>query len=798
MSVEKTFVPMTPMWETHTDKLTNRLLLGGYALFYIDTQRDTPKRVYKQTGSPPNYSFIEVGELAVVGINTPAFRSAWRVDLNSQGAFDDIIFGNILNSDGTENELYFVEFYSRNNEFQFSREGVPYPSGSGGITPSITTNNINYIDNGQFLFHNNVLYYEEDDLKTDGKIQQPITNIAIGGWTFEVPVGTTSSNYVTFEPLPEYSELPEKSPKFFVRIKCANPSAGDTQKDLCITYNDVNKFQYNQEKFTISFTAESMSGSTISAQLVLIKNYGQTSEATTLTNFTISPILQKYSASFSFGDNTGKDISDNNFLKLVIRISPTFASDVKITDFILNEGEITSPVYPYITQRQDLTNSIFDEIIPDANGMNFGLPMVYTSKGLTFDDSSVGSLHFSALSSPPSGYFLCDGTKYETNSFSQDGVPLSRLLNKIILTDNSSYITPMFGTGADYATVYLAQPDSVSTPKIILSNNSTGTGQPVRDGSIPTGFSFFEITSGYDGDLNIYSRLCEHGELINFFGQKIGAMHGSVNAYDTGFFINLIYNSANTRFVGDILIPSNINIQGLNSKGFVIGNDTQSILFWFSYNGQGTIPSHPHDINIKINIFTDCSIKDLIYIVSNAINGVKQTLVTTTDAVSSIPQGSSFLFTVNNVNYCVYFIVDGNGNKPNISGSKMIKCSLSSSDTNIRFIIAKSINLYSFSVPDARGMFFKGANQGSINDLSSSLRYSNIGNIIYGDNIGTLEYSSNREHSHSVKIRNGQLGGGSAFVDGAWIGNYQDAVVSFNGYVDAKPQNMQLNVFIKY
>lgn len=793
MSVEKTFVPMTPMWETHTDKLTNRLLLGGYALFYIDTQRDTPKRVYKQTGSPPNYSFIEVGELAVVGINTPAFRSAWRVDLNSQGAFDDIIFGNILNSDGTENELYFVEFYSRNNEFQFSREGVPYTSGSGGITPSITTNNINYIDNGQFLFHNNVLYYEEDDLKTDGKIQQPITNIAIGGWTFEVPVGTTSSNYVTFEPLPEYSELPEKSPKFFVRIKCANPSAGDTQKDLCITYNDVNKFQYNQEKFTISFTAESMSGSTISAQLVLIKNYGQTSEATTLTNFTISPILQKYSASFSFGDNTGKDISDNNFLKLVIRISPTFASDVKITDFILNEGEITSPIYPYITQRQDLTNSIFDEIIPDANGMNFGLPMVYTNKGLVFDDSSVGNLHFSTVATAPVGYFLCDGTKYETNSFTTDGVPLARLLNKLTMTDNTNYIVPMFGTGSDYSTVYLAKPASVTTEKIILSNNAIGTGLAVRDGTIPTGFVFSELTSGYDDDLNIYSRVDKSSLYI--FSKKLGTPHTDFNAYDTGFLGELIYGGISTRYVQLINIPTNIIVSSLNSKGFTIGNDTKTILFWFSYNNQGTIPNNPHDINIKINIFTDCSIYDLVYIVSNAINGVKQTLITLPSSVSSIPTGSYFLFTVNNSNYCVYFVIDGNGNKPNISGAKMIKCSLVSSDTNIRFQIAKAINLYSFSVPDARGMFFKGANQNSINDLSAVSRYSNIGNIIGGDNLGTLEYSSNRSHYHTATND-----AGSGFF-APIIGFNREKMVTqemYQGGIDARPQNMQLNVFIKY
>src|SRR5580700_7395168 len=231
MALNPDYILLPPLQNIFRDKDTGLPLRNGYLLFFRDDQRTIGKEVFQLTGSPPNYSYIPLGFLNLDG--------SWEVDLDSNGSL-----GNGINTcnlywypfDVNGNVvLYYVEIYNEGGVLQYTLEAEPNFT-SGGNTPTGTIEE-NFVPNGQFLWHNNVQGVPPNI--PNGRIQQAITIIAPGGWTFERPMATTAEDNVTFSRFGSWNSIPQADPRYACEISCQSPDSGDTFKDLRLKFKNV-------------------------------------------------------------------------------------------------------------------------------------------------------------------------------------------------------------------------------------------------------------------------------------------------------------------------------------------------------------------------------------------------------------------------------------------------------------------------------------------------------------------------------------------------------------------------------
>lgn len=140
MAINPLYVPLFTIEECILDKDTGLPLSGGVVTFYEDDQRTTPKDVFQISGSSPDYTFVDVGNTFVLGINGSF------VD----GSGDPFVpYAYPYDSDG-EIQLYYVTVESEGAVAQFIREAVPY-LGSDVIPPNQLSNTDNILSNPQFV-----------------------------------------------------------------------------------------------------------------------------------------------------------------------------------------------------------------------------------------------------------------------------------------------------------------------------------------------------------------------------------------------------------------------------------------------------------------------------------------------------------------------------------------------------------------------------------------------------------------------------------------------------------------------
>lgn len=795
MALNPDYIQMTPWWELHSDKDTGELLRSGYAIFTRDTARTTGKPVYKLTGSPPNYTYI------VTGFETA--EGYWRVDLNDQGAFDDILYGYPFDEDGAT-DLYFIQFYSMDDVFQFSREGQPNFI-EQDLNPTQEVD-INYIPNGQFLMHLDLPKTSNYDA---GQVRSPITKCAFGGWTFERPAGSTARDFVTFKRFAAYTPTPDKSPRYEIEIECESPSAGDAYKDLRIKFADVNKFASDVNEFTFGITGKYALGGGISVDLILIKNYGtsgDTATETVLTTFAITATYQNFYHAFTFGVNTGKSIGplNDDYVQLALRFPVDSIYDVVFTDAILTPGNITAPVFDDTTNRQFIYRSIFSNVTPAPDGSDLYLPMTLSPDGLIPDRSVLGTISAKGTYVVGIGELPCIGDSYETESYSADGIPYSRiqpLLTQSLTTPAVPipFNVPYFGTGLPFLTA-----DILDTFDLKISTNIKGSTATPTDGGTPTGFTFKNIHTG-QLDVEALGFLSNDNNFL-IISDKAGIVTApAVGTVGVTFVQNI--NSAEARSVITATIGA---IAAGQYFAFSTGNGSGAegvVLVWFKLNGAGTVPSYPTATQtIEIDLYTGMTEKDEAKIISDSISG-KQVSQITCLAGNVIPAGSYFILDTLTQSYYVWYEVDGGGTDPAPSGKIGIKVSISTSDTKNQVTgkTATAINSKYFATPDLRGLILRGVNGGSNVDLDAATRFA-FNTVTTGDSLGTLQFSSNIGHTHAyysldvtTPIR--------AIFDTAAITNGNTETrgaepltspIADEGTSESRPQNIYVNYVIKY
>ncbi len=793
MALSPDYLPLTSLWELHSDKDTGELLRSGYALFFRDTERTIGKEVFQLTGSPPNYSYIPYGFLDGDG--------AWRVDLNDQGAFDSIPYGYVLDEDGNT-DLYFIQFYSMDGVFQFSREGWPQFI-ADSISPTQAVE-INFIPNGQFRLHLDLPVSSNYEA---GQVRAPITYCAFGGWTFDRPVGSTSRDFVTFKRFAAYTSNPDKSPRYEIEIECESPSPGDGYKDLRLKFDDVNKFADPVNEFTFAISGKVALGGAINVDLVLIKNYGtggDTATETTLTTFALTSTYQIFYHAFNFGTNVGKSIGilNDDYIQIALRFPVDNIYDVVFTDAILTPGDVTSPVFDDTTTRQFIYRSIFDNICPNPDGSDLYLPWTLTREGLVPDYASVSNVYARGSTHVPVGYLLCDGSRYETESYSVDGIPYSRLqtrLNNTIIPPIGAltFDIPWFGTGREFLTA-----DILDTSEIKISTNIKGSTPVIVDGSTPTGFLFRSNHNGQtDIDANAY---ISSGSSFVIISYSIGiAQSPTSNTTPITFVVNNDGGASKTVITA--------SISGISAGNyFTFATSTMVYAPWFKVDGVGTAPSVPGATLIEIDIYSGGTPRDLAKIIANSISGQQVSEINAV-AAGSITAGAFFVMDTTTQSYYVWYQKDGVGTDPAPSGKIGIKVSIAGTDTKnqVTSKTASAINKKYFAVPDMRGLFLRGRDAGAGIDLGASLRYAS-NSVISGDAIGSLQFSENISHTHAYYKVGASTPNRTAFtvippdpiIDGAaydLLGTTPITTpIAPQGASESRPQNIYVNYVIKY
>ncbi len=795
MALDSRLMIASDLQSLFRDKDTGLPLRNGVIYFWKDQARSEPKEVYKLTGSPPNYSYVSIG-------STVNLTAAGTISDNENPANDIILYyfpyeGTPDDSDGTV-ELYFVQIYSEGGitegVLQFTREAWPNLVTAEGEEQNLQ----NYIPNGQFKIHSDVEVDPSDTTAVAGQISQAVTNLAQGGWTFERPNGSAATDIVLFESFGDYVDNPTASPTYYAKIECTSPSAGDAYKDLCIKFDDVNKFASETQEYTFAFWGESNSGS-INASLILIKNYGSggdTAEEIPIANFIITnsfSVIQK--SGFAFGDNSGKTIGDDSFIQLALRFPTGSLFSVNVTNFILTPGSVTVDEFPQTTDREFAYQSI-TPAIPAYDSSNLYLPVRLGPQGLIYDDSEIGEViaesnlseYVSSLH-PTSNKMLADGSQYETAAYSSLGIPYSRLQAKYW---DSTLQLPIYGTGAEY---FIAAINPVITNQLIVSNNSAAVVTAASDGTPATGFTFQNTFIGLASRFACYAYLIP-GNGFYILNSKRGAVTAAT-AGTSGYSVTL-------EQTGNIYLPELTAIGPIAPTvagtyfEFSVESGTGAIDYyvWFQVNGAGADPAVAGRTGIKVNLTTGDSPEAASIKIAFALNTAGEVVSIETVAASAIPAGAYFNINASGDEFYVWYEKDGAGTDPEPSGKKAIKVKIFSTDTaaQVATKTQAAINKKYFAVPDFRGWFLRGLGSSPI---TSTERYSYVPGVI-GNVMGTFQLDDLKSHIHDASIYSfaaSQAGGGAAIDVVSGTETIQTGIA---GTYEVRPYNKNVNYAIRY
>lgn len=821
MDLDPRFIVTSDLDTYYVDKDTYAPLSGGIVTFFSDINRSQLKPVYQLTGSPPNYNYAPLPNPII---------------LNGDGTFSDNNGNNIVPyyfpyagvpDDNNNNiELYYITVQSSTNVPQFNRQGWP------NFTQQdiVTENAQNFIPGGQFLLHNNG-GSQAIDTTTDPS--RKIYQIAQGGWTFEIPTGSSSVNEISFEPFNSYiPTFPTKSPEFSCRVKCITPDPGDTFKDLCLTFEDVNKFSSDTQEFTYYFEAISNSGSPLDVDIYVRKNYGENgspSQDIFIGTLTINTTYSPNSIVFTFGANTGKNIGLNSFVQLIIRSPVTSASDYSITNTVMAQDEVLIQSFPTTTNQEFITNSLGTIPNPDPDGFDLYLPLKYGPKGYYFDDSEIGDIiakttnDFTNSISNRGNELLCDGNSYLTANYSPLGIPFSRLQQKIFI-DNSNYVGPIWGTGNNFALINFLN----NTNSISLTINNPGVVSPRTNAGTSTftvsNFSIVTVPTNYQGYVNGSNSFILTSNIIrSSISFTTASASGSSN-----FTVFPYTESLGTKPTYQYTLSS---LPAASSYISFYNVVTNSIIYvWFKINGIGTNPSLG-GIGIEVDLLNTDTVANVIGKIASACAGKQIDRINTNGLTgTTIIQNSYFTFNAGATNYYAWFNVDGTGIDPNPGGTG-IEITINSIYSAFQVIqaISRGINSYQFATPDLRGFFLRGVDSTNNNDVLSLDRY-NIDGSYDSGGIGSFQNDTFSSHLHSITDLHGTnpstepvditaFGGGSSSVNSIVTSSTNNAVdtptgiaritanvldirsngdTDYEGFGQTTPINTAINWAIKY
>jgi hypothetical protein len=752
------YVPLNYLETYFVDKDTGAPLAGGLVYFYNDVNPTTLQPVFQLTGTPPDYSYIELPNPVILSA-TGCFQDASGNDI--------VPYARIYDEDG-KFQLYHIEVYSNDGDgnpavMQWTRDGIP--NEGQRITPE-GEDVVNYITNGQFKVHY--------DLPNNSAISAADTILAPGLWHFERSSGSTASDIITFPRFGQGLATPAGFPRYACRIQCTNVHAGDTAKKLIYSFRDVNKFASDVEEMNFSFSAQTNNASNLVVTIELLKFYGvggDPLEVITLQQtLEIGSSYQTFNIPFKFGTNIGKNFGENDDDAVGIAISfpPTSIFDASFTNFALTDGNSPITYYPTTLEQDTYAGALLNwtQANPSKNydakttthftlytKYNIWLPLTMGQHGLMFNDADVGKIFNCMYETPRPGELECNGQVLDPDASDAYGCPYKRLWWKLY---NYTYNLPMWGTGLSY--FYLRQPDLLSTSNHLIVTNNTGLAATTpTDGTIATGFTFDKISDG--SDVYAFNSSIGGDGTIHVSLTQPGAANGAPDNGTSPFLITE-YPSEHPDIYTSYTIDASSN-SGLAGEYFGISSHDTSYYVWFKEDGVGVDPA-PGGTGIEVDLLSTYSSDEREQIIKDTLAGNTMYGITTI-AASAMTAGAWFNWhSGTGQHICVWYEIGGVGTDPNISGARSVKVILEGSENagDVAFATLLAVNGSNFAIPDLRGLYMRWRQNGSPHNFDPDVgTRTGWWRNFAGDRVGSYQPDAILAHKHLVYYISGAVGG---------------------------------------
>lgn len=769
MAIDNRYVASRVLQQLMRDKDTGLPLSDGYIEFKKDNSRTDDKPVFQITGSPPNYSYIALPN---------------PLTLTDFGSIADVIYYFPYDADGNV-ERYFIQVFNSVNVLQFSLEAWPPGISADDSDGSLITN---IAGNGQFLLHTDL---PATDTLEAGEIRADVTPVAYGGWTFQRSAGSVATDFVTFPRFGSYTDDPIASPRYKIQVNRTVQSLADAEKDLDLTFTDVNKFASTTQEFTFGMTARSESGGNQSVQLILYKNFGTGGSAPTevvLTTFSLAPSFSIFNYSFTFGINDTKTIGalNDDYLQLRLRPSGSNTWNYSLTDVVLVEGQFMNAAFPDTTNAQFQYRSL-PPALPQFNNGDLALPMILGRSGFQYDYSQIGKVFSGINITPEFGELACDGASYEYIEQSADGIPYSRLGNKLFVSGANAY---RFGGGNTYVNSYYA---GGASDELIIGNNTFGTATATNAGT-----SGFTVATIHPASTTTYAvnAYVNASNVLYIQNKEYGAVANSTAATST-FTVTQVLNNGVSRAVTSVVTQPATGLGGLYfTFESLVATVATPFYVWFKVNGAGSDPT-PGGTGIEVDLNTADTATMVAFKIQLALSGGLTSRIVL-PAFAGVTAGTYWTFNTPAQAFYVWYQKNGAGPDPAVSSAKPIPVNVVTGDTaaQIAFKTQTAVNAKYFGTPNLAGLFIRVFDSAGTVNVEGTSSWS-ITPGLSGNTIGAIQLDEFQSHLHSYAM---VTTGSDVVQSGADTPIFATAATptSATGGVESRGLNMSLNYVIKY
>ena len=778
------------------DRDTGEPLSQGKIFFYRDQDMTTPKPVYELQGNAANYTYSPLPNPIILS------SAGTLVDNNGNQV---VPYYYPFDAEGNQ-DLYYIVVQNAVGSPQFTVHAWPNPETGG--SPGGDNGLLNYVPNGQFLAHTNLV---NNALVAGSNV------IAQGGWTIELDASATSTNTLTWVSQQPTTEPPQ-SPRWVANFVASSFVGTESIKSFRLKFNDVNKFN-DQGPFLFSFWGTATS--TVPFTINVVKYFGSGSPSSGL----LSPIPQEvgqlttsnppnglYNFSIDFGSNDSYTVGPNNddFIAIDIAFPVSSVFNVSLSDFVLSFGNtsaITS--FPIQTNADMLSRGVAGWMdLPNPDGSDLYLPLVLTKKGMSWEKSQIGTV-VTTLGAVPAtssntavtNLMNADGSSYVYNSHSYLGIPYSRL-GSYLIAKSPVANTPMYGTGANFATAYAA---AGATSLLRLTYNTAGTGSTAAsDGN--TGWTIGSVVK-YNGSatgaatltFNAYSNVANTVLAVGSFATANAAAAASTSGFTVTTLNNytgLLAQQSLYAFTVLCVAASALAAPSGTGKYFSFSNASTNYYMWFQITNESD-PAPGGKTGIQVNLNAGYTAQDVANIVRETLN----TYQISTVAVGGVPTaGQYWLFSTNPAalaNYYVWYTVNGAGSDPAIAGRTGIPVAIVTGDTTVTTTTKTlaAINSYQYAAPNFAGMFLRGYDPTGLWDTDSASRWSSISGLS-GATLATFEYPQFESHNHVLNEASINTAGSALFTSAQTTTSANP--VGMAGGTETRPVNAYVNYAIRY
>lgn len=789
-SLDSRFV-LAPSLEMYfVTKDTGLPLVGGQVLFFEDIARTVPKPVYQLVSAAPG------GPYTYVVLPNP-------VTLSAVGTFQDANGNDILPYyfpyDGTPAtttgtiDLYYIAVYDSNGVLQFTREAWP----------NIIDDNINaaeevtnFVPNGQFLLHNNVVASSANSYVVN-KISQASTQVAPGGWSFEKTGGSSAVDLVSFIRYPA-TEIPTQNPRYAIQMQRTSPSA-DSYHDLRLKFPSVNQFASDEQAYNLYFEAQAVGSPVTGCQIVIHKNYGSGGSPDTefvVDTFNLTTSYSNFNTTIVFQENVSKTIGalDDDFMQIVIRLPANASQTVQFTNFCLTVNDEEFIEFPVQTNEEQIAASTAGWLpTPDYNGGNLYLPLILTPTGCGYDTSVIGTIVGKMTTAAVNNELLCDGSSYAVNDYSSLGIPFSRLFNRLFSNTTNG---TLFGGGVNYVNCY--ESTGLTNQLIIATNKGTAVQTAPADGGVATGFTFGLASNPSPGGSLSYRAYTDSGSVVTSVALfNTGAALAS-GAGTSGMTVNdLVYFAVtNSTYIFQLTALSASALAagaGIPGLYFIFSSHGTNYYAWFKVTTE-TDPAPGGKTGVQINLTSTMSAKDVALVIANVLSSEQNNSLTVTGVP---PAGSYFTFQANSVTYSPWYQVAGvPASAPAITNPIQVTLTGAETSTQVAGKTQAAINSQFFAVPDLRGVFLRGNDPTGMWDIDVASRYSYYGETA-GTSVGTFQASQLISHLHNIVGQTSNFTAGITAINELGSSGYNQNTALAGG-TETRPTNVSVNWFIKY